>query len=134
MRSTTFRNVALGILAIVAAYQLGAQSAMGQTGGIECAYSASNVVAVIDHQLYAWVPEGNDPVHGLILPVGAPIPGSAPAIACSEHVIVLADGSIYQAVGTTFATTQWVLVNQFPSGVTPVTRATFGQIKAKYAR
>ncbi len=58
MRSSTFRNVTLGILALALAYHLGARSTSAQAPGnpvVGCAYGSSAMfLATANGDVYVW--------------------------------------------------------------------------------
>lgn len=128
MRSVAFRNVALGALALVAAYELGARTARGQVGQqFEGANAWIGSVAV-NRVVYSGA--GGHP-----LALGPPVPGQAPILATYSGVggppyVITADGKwlYWSGVG------DWQVLADFSTvGATAAQHATFGQIKAKYA-
>jgi len=130
MRSRTFLHVSLGILALAAAYHLGARSATAQSpSGIEVAdiQENENTAAVISRQLWYWHGVANPPA----LVTSAVIPGSAAVIACSANGsqgwVLLANGEEWKS-----SDGSWALVAIWPVGSTPVQQDSWGGVKARY--
>src|SRR5262245_24535312 len=119
MRSATFRNIALGTLALAAAYHLGARTATGQSGPVvETAGifgpQGNGVLAVSGRVVYKGDLNGQS---GAALP---PIPGSSRVVAVSwalfdTWLALLEDGDYYQCnrEGTT-----WTRIGNVFSGPT----------------
>jgi hypothetical protein len=135
MKSSTFRNLAVGALALTAAYLAGASSTHAQTGSIfDCAggswvNGSPEFEAVVGRFAYTWPGGGNANQATATLDCTAPIPGSAPVIACTTHYVLLGDDTVYQTDGA-----HWTLVGGFPFGATPVQTETLGRLKSRFAR
>jgi hypothetical protein len=125
-QAKAFFFVCLGILCIVVAYHLGAQSAGAQGAGtVECVgFGASGGVAVVNHHLYL----SEDGAPSQLTDYGE-IPNPARAIACGSRGVVLEDGTVYENKGA------WRQLASLPfSGATAAQGTTWGQLKMTYAK
>lgn len=130
MRARSFLYVCLGILALVAAYSLGAKSVGAQTvGPVECVGGDEQFAcAVVNHRFYtSYVPSSSG-----YLDQG-PVPGVGRAIACGSGpvsgTVVMEDGAVWY-----LSPSGWSQGGYLPLGgaPTPVQKATLGSVKARY--
>jgi hypothetical protein len=129
MRARSFLHVSIGILALAAAYHLGARSAGAQAGyGIEAAasydvpgFAYEPKLAVINR--IVWELGGSGPRQA----VPEPIPGTARAIAVGVRGVVLENGEVWS-----HDSGAWQLQGVFPVGPTPTQSESWGSVKARY--
>ena len=131
MRSRTFLNVSLAILALVLAYALGTRSATAQSpGGFEAAdiESNENTAAVIARQLWYWHGVANPPA----LVTSMSVPGSAAIVACSSNGgagwVLLANGEEWKC----WTGGPWALVATWLVGSTGIQQQSLGSVKVRY--
>jgi hypothetical protein len=129
MRSRTFLHVSLGILALVAAYQLGARTAKAEPGIVSAGgfdhISASRALAVIGRKLY----DSTEPAPT------ATIPGTADVMAVSRpntgtalYSVLLADGTVWGCPSNG----GWTLLATIAGSPTPARQESMGAVKARY--
>lgn len=128
MRSRTFLHVSLGILALAAAYHLGARSAGAQIGlAIEGANVDDGTLSVAVNRLIYRVASSGD-IGQLTF---QPVPGSSPIITTAgrtETWAMTADGKAYF-----WTQGEWVLRADFATlGPTTVQLESWGSVKARY--
>jgi len=134
MRSRTFLHVSLGILALAAAYNLGARSATAQSGMIE-ASEISDVPGgpvagvVVNRMLYsAYGGNGSDPFH-LSLRAPLPVPGLSRIISVdpTDGTVLLENGDWFSWEGGA-----WHLRGNMLGIATPTNQESWGGVKARY--
>ncbi len=124
MRARTFFYVCAGIFLLALAYQLGARSAVAQSGStIEAAAASSFEGPEVVINRYLWRTGGTLAEPPVTLDCTVPVPGSSPVVGCGGHWVILADGSFYYSNGTS-----WTPVGRFPVGG-PTAQ---GQLRARY--
>jgi len=133
MSAKSFFYVSLGILALAAAYHLGASNARAQSGGAITMPSCDGPVAgVVGRSLYYL--NGNTGSTGVL---HDPIPGTSPIIATgcdSAHLqVLLENGDVYGWNGTADAPGgYWTYYGNLVGGATPATRESWGAVKAAH--
>jgi hypothetical protein len=130
MRSRTFLNVSLAILALAAAYHLGAANARAQGSGIVCAGIGDNGNTGVVLGRTLWVM--HNPALGAAPFTGAPIPGVAAPVACAANgnigYALLDDGTEWSAPPGG----SWTLIATFPAAATSVRQESMGSVKVRY--
>ena len=139
MRSRTFLHVSLGILALAAAYHLGARSAGAQascgelvdivrlrTPGCEGLVTMNTSGQAFEGCGGSWHPTWSLPGTPVALLNG---PGGAP-----ELIVLMNNGDVYQGItNTSLGSWPPVLVgNVCPGGPTPARQESMGAVKARY--
>jgi hypothetical protein len=131
-----FMYVCAGIFLLMVAYNLGARSAIAQSGGQNVIGAAGcspgsiepNMALVVDRTVYRATLNGLNQFQ--IQPALPPIPGSARVVgfdaSCSGFA-VLENGDVWAGGGPS-----WRYVGNLLGGPTPVDQATWGQLKALY--
>ncbi len=133
-RARMFFYVCAGLACLAAAYQVGASRAIAQVGGaIEGAgfstYPFLEVTFCSGRVLY-WSQSSNGTTWLMPARVGAggqPVPGTAPIVASKYGFVLLANGDLYQDIGS------WSYLGNLLSGAPiAIPRQTFGQLKVRY--
>jgi len=126
MRSTTFRNIALGILALAAAYDLGAQSARAQVGPFFRVLNASNPLTVESGGQVFYLDKSGPPIWRQPSSV-PPVPAGS-LLAGDPGTYVAQDGAAWFPISGD----AWQSLPLPGSGPVPVQRSTFGALKSRY--
>ena len=119
-----FFYVCAGMLLLVASFQFGASSALGQSNVVEAAEASPAPTVVMNRQVF-WM------VNGLGSPQLAtpdPIPGSSSVLACSASgpTVILANGECWQV-----RQGHWQLFGSF-GGATSGIKSSWSSVKARY--
>ncbi len=121
MRAKSFFYVSLGILALALSFHLGAATASGQAVGLSASHIEDQwAVIVVGRDLYETTYNGSVTIH-------PGIPGSSAITACNYNRALLANGDSYY-----YGASGWSLFSTMGLGATPVSRQSFGALKAKY--
>jgi hypothetical protein len=122
MRSASFRNVALGILALVAAYSLGFQRASAQSQLFKVLNPSTPLCISTGGQIYLF-----DAEHG-----GWRVPSTVPPVS-SSSLLVGDSGTYLTEDGTVWYWNANVWTSYpLPGSPTPVVRQSLGQLKVRY--
>ncbi len=132
-KARTFFYVCAGLACLTVAYQFGASRAAAQVGGafegagfnsypaLEVSFCAGRVLH------WSQSTNGTDWLIPARLGAGGqPVPGTAPIAACKYGYVLLANGDLYQDIGS------WSYIGNLIGAPTPASRQSFGQLKARY--
>jgi len=121
-----FFYIAAGMLMLSLSYHFGARDAAGQAAAaIEATdYDNGALFAVVNG---SWVQFNVG--SGTVFPA-YPLPVSAPVVGTGSSLVVYQNGDVYVYEGSPG---EWVLKGNLSGGPTPTQKATWGQVKARYA-
>ncbi len=135
MRARSFFYACAGIFLLALAYHLGAVRATAQAGGpyVVGSFDPDSDPLVIDSSGQMWMMGRANSPGVRVGPVSLPKSGTVLEATCSvvagsfDGYVLYADGDAYM-----FDRTQWVFLGNVVGGPTPVTRETWGGMKARY--